>query len=93
MARILKKAGVERQKAGGQLEGDFDPPLTEDHQIADFSGGLKPSWATQKGVLCDKIFPPALCPLPPASPEGLLISENVTHTSNGLDQSFFLLGF
>ena len=53
--------------AGGRLEGDSDPPLIEDHQIEDFGGGLKPSWARQQGLLCDEIFPPASCLLPPAS--------------------------
>ncbi len=30
---------IERQEAGGRLEGDSDPPLIEDHQIEDFGGG------------------------------------------------------
>ncbi len=30
---VLKEAGVERQEAGGRLEGDSDPPLNEDRQI------------------------------------------------------------
>ncbi len=61
---ILKEAGVERQEAGGRLEGDSDPPLNEDRQIKDFGGGLKPSWARQQGFTLTK-NPPS-CLLPPA---------------------------
>ena len=35
--------------AKGRLEGDSVKPLTEDYQIRDFGGGLKPNWARQKG--------------------------------------------
>ncbi len=47
----LKEAGVERHSAGGRLDGDLNPHLTEDRQIRDFGGGLKPDWARQKGFI------------------------------------------
>ncbi len=58
----LKEAGVERQGAGGRLEGDSDPPrcpLTAKSKI--LAGDEGPSWAPQQGLLCDETFPPASC--------------------------------
>ena len=59
-----------RQEAG--IDGDLNPHLTEDRQIKILAGDLNPVGQGKKALLLTKIFPPAFCPLPPASPEGLL---------------------